>query len=36
MRLKWFLLGAVTASIVWWLALNTVGDRLLSQIFGAS
>lgn len=36
MRVKWFLIGAVTASVAWWLALNNVGGQLLSKIFGAS
>ncbi len=35
MRVKWFLIGAATASAFWWLALNGVGNQLLNQIFGA-
>lgn len=35
MRLKWFLIGAVTASLVWWLALSGVGNQWLNQILGA-
>lgn len=36
MRLKWFLIGAVTASVVWWLALQGVGADLLTKILGSS
>jgi len=35
MRLKWFFIGAATASILWWLALNGVGNQLLTKIFSA-
>lgn len=34
MRIKWFLIGAVTASVCWWLALNGVGAQLLNKILG--
>lgn len=34
MRTKWFIVGAATASLVWWLALSNVGAGLLAKLLG--
>ena len=32
MRVKWFLLGAVTASVVWYLAIAEVGRNWINAL----
>ena len=35
MRTKWFLIGAVVASLFWWLLMRGVGIQWLNTILGA-
>jgi hypothetical protein len=34
MRIKWFLIGAATASAVWALAITQIGNQWIKSLFG--
>ena len=35
MRKRWFFIGAVIASLVWWFLLQGAGQNLLNALLGA-